>query len=47
MPKLAELNGKVGFPVALYEANDDMVAYLKKSGTGDQHRATRQGDRKP
>ena len=34
MPKLAELNGQVGFPVALYEAYDDMVAYLSKSGTG-------------
>jgi mandelamide amidase len=34
MPKLAELNGAVGFPVALYEAYDDMVVYLKKSGTG-------------
>ena len=34
MPKLAELNGQVGFPVALYEAYDDMVAYLKRSGTG-------------
>lgn len=34
MQKLAELNGKVGFPLALYEAYDDMVAYLKKSGTG-------------
>ena len=34
MPKLGELNGKVGFPLALYEAYDDMVAYLKKSGTG-------------
>ena len=30
MPKLAELNGQVGFPVALYEAYDDMVAYLKR-----------------
>jgi mandelamide amidase len=30
MPKLAELNGKVSFPVALYEAYDDMVAYLKR-----------------
>jgi mandelamide amidase len=28
MDKLAELNGQVGFPVALYEAYDDMVAYL-------------------
>ena len=34
MPKLDELNGQVGFPVALYEAYDDMVAYLKRSGTG-------------
>ena len=29
MPKLEELDGQVGFPVALYEAYDDMVAYLK------------------
>jgi indoleacetamide hydrolase len=28
MPGLNELNGKVSFPVALYEAYDDMVAYL-------------------
>jgi Asp-tRNA(Asn)/Glu-tRNA(Gln) amidotransferase A subunit family amidase len=34
MQKLAELNGQVGFPVALYEAYDDMVAFLKRSGTG-------------
>jgi indoleacetamide hydrolase len=34
MPQLGELNGKVGFPLALYEAYDDMVAYLEKSGTG-------------
>ncbi|MCP4616888.1 MAG: indoleacetamide hydrolase [Bradyrhizobium sp.] len=34
MPNLGELNGKVGFPLALYEAYDDMVAYLKKTGTG-------------
>ena len=34
MPKLAELDGKISFPVALYEAYDDMVAYLKTSGTG-------------
>lgn len=34
MPELAELNGKVSFPVAIYEANDDMVAYLKHTGTG-------------
>lgn len=34
MPRLAELNGAVGFPVALYEANDDMAAYLAKYPTG-------------
>jgi mandelamide amidase len=34
MPELAQLNGQVGFPVALYEAYDDMVAYLKHTGTG-------------
>jgi Asp-tRNA(Asn)/Glu-tRNA(Gln) amidotransferase A subunit family amidase len=34
MPKLGELNGQVGFPLALYEAYDDMVAYLKHTGTG-------------
>jgi Asp-tRNA(Asn)/Glu-tRNA(Gln) amidotransferase A subunit family amidase len=30
MPKLMELNGQVGFPVALYEAYDDMVAFLRR-----------------
>jgi indoleacetamide hydrolase len=30
MPQLVELNGKVSFPVAIYEANDDMVAYLNR-----------------
>jgi mandelamide amidase len=34
MPKLGELGGAVGFPLALYEAYDDVVAYLKKTGTG-------------
>jgi Asp-tRNA(Asn)/Glu-tRNA(Gln) amidotransferase A subunit family amidase len=34
MPNLTELNSKIGFPVALYEAYDDMVAYLRNSGTG-------------
>lgn len=34
MPQLAETNGKVSFPVAIYEANDDMVAWLKHTGTG-------------
>ena len=30
MPKLAELNGAVSFPVALYEIHDDLAAYLQK-----------------
>ncbi len=34
IPQLAELNGQVGFPVALYEAYDDMVGYLAHTGTG-------------
>ena len=34
MPELAQLDGQVGFPIALYEAYDDMVAYLKRTGTG-------------
>ncbi|MDA9501802.1 indoleacetamide hydrolase [Bradyrhizobium sp. DASA03068] len=34
MPQLAELDGQVSFPVALYEAHDDLVAYLKHTGTG-------------
>ncbi|WP_061026637.1 indoleacetamide hydrolase [Bradyrhizobium sp. CCH5-F6] len=34
MPQLAGLNGQVGFPVAMYEAYDDMIAYLKHTGTG-------------
>jgi mandelamide amidase len=34
MPQLAELNGQISFPVALYEAYDDLVAYLKHTGTG-------------
>jgi mandelamide amidase len=33
MPTLGELNGNVGFPVALYEAYDDMVAYLAGNNT--------------
>lgn len=33
-PTLAELNGAVSFPVAMYEAYDDMVAYLAHTGTG-------------
>ncbi len=32
MPGLADLNGKVSFPVALFEANTDLAAYLKKFG---------------
>src|SRR5262249_22747684 len=34
MPKLGELNNQVGFPVVPYEAYDDMVAYLKYTGSG-------------
>lgn len=34
MADLATLNGAVGFPLALYEAYDDMVAYLRGTGTG-------------
>ena len=34
MPELAELDGQVSFPIALYEAYDDLVAYLKHTGTG-------------
>lgn len=34
MPRLAELNGAVSFPVAMYEAYDGMVAYLAQAGTG-------------
>jgi Asp-tRNA(Asn)/Glu-tRNA(Gln) amidotransferase A subunit family amidase len=34
MPKLMELNGAIGFPLALYEAHDDMAAYLAKYRTG-------------
>jgi mandelamide amidase len=34
MPGLGELNSQVGFPVALYEAYDDMIAFLKRSGSG-------------
>jgi indoleacetamide hydrolase len=32
MTGLADLNGKVSFPVALYEANVDLAKYLKKFG---------------
>jgi len=34
MPTLMQLNGMVGFPVAMYEAHDDMVKYLRERGTG-------------
>jgi indoleacetamide hydrolase len=34
MPGLATLNGNVSFPVAFYEAYDDLVAYLAASNTG-------------
>lgn len=34
MPRLMALNGLVGFPVAMYEAHDDMVRYLRDRDTG-------------
>jgi indoleacetamide hydrolase len=34
MPQLTALNSNVSFPVALYEAYDDLVAYLRSSNTG-------------
>ncbi len=33
-PELASLNSAVGFPVALYEAYDDMASYLDRYNTG-------------
>jgi indoleacetamide hydrolase len=34
MPLLEEINARVGFPVALYEAHDAVSAYLQATGTG-------------
>ncbi len=34
MPQLMELNGRVGFPLALFEAHDDVAGYLKHHSTG-------------
>ncbi|HUF19316.1 MAG TPA: indoleacetamide hydrolase [Burkholderiales bacterium] len=34
MPELVELNNRASFPVALYEAYDDLAAYLRKYNTG-------------
>jgi Asp-tRNA(Asn)/Glu-tRNA(Gln) amidotransferase A subunit family amidase len=34
MPRLMELNGAVGFPLALYEAYDDVSTYLARYKTG-------------
>jgi mandelamide amidase len=34
LPELPAVNGMVSFPVALYEAHEDMVAYLARYGTG-------------
>lgn len=33
MPQLMELNGRVGFPLALFEAHDDVAGYLKHYST--------------
>ncbi len=43
MPQLAELNVQVSFPVALYEAYDDLVTYLAHTGTGLSVEALAQG----
>jgi indoleacetamide hydrolase len=34
MPLVNDLNNKVSFPVAMYEAHDAVVAYLQTTGTG-------------
>ncbi|MCD6674411.1 MAG: indoleacetamide hydrolase [Burkholderiaceae bacterium] len=34
MPQLMELNGRIGFPLALFEAHDDVAGYLKHYSTG-------------
>ncbi len=34
MPQLMELNAKIGFPLALFEAHDDVAGYLKHYSTG-------------
>src|ERR1700722_1936295 len=47
MPDLMELNGQISFPVALYEAYDDMVAYLKRGANisiGELVRGTASAD---
>lgn len=33
MPRLMDINGSVSFPIALYEAHDDMVKFLRHTGT--------------
>ncbi len=33
MAKLMDINGSVSFPIALYEAHDDMVKFLRHTGT--------------
>ena len=33
-PRLPELNGAISFPIAMFEAHDDMVAYLARHRTG-------------
>jgi Asp-tRNA(Asn)/Glu-tRNA(Gln) amidotransferase A subunit family amidase len=47
MPKLMELNGAVGFPVALYEAYDDMVKPTSRPAVRARRSPTGQGDRQP
>ena len=47
MPKLAELNGAVSFPVALYEIHDDLSAYLSRYRTGTDIRQVAAGIASP
>ena len=47
MPGLMDLNGAIGFPLALYEAYDDMVKYLDASSAGKTIAEVAQGISSP
>ena len=47
MPKLMELNGAVGFPLALYEAYDDVVGVPQDERHRRVDRSAGQADRQP
>ena len=47
MPGLAELNGKVSFPVALYEANVDLDPVPQAVPDPDRHQGARRAHREP